>query len=82
MHDYSAGGIGGGADEEMRAQAEALGGTAPARRTANTPGAAHTAERVRQLAEMVGVGPSGSEPRGQYTSPQARGSDDNPRRQT
>ncbi len=36
-------------------------------RQANTPGAAHTAERVRELAEMAGVGPSGSSPSGTYT---------------
>lgn len=45
--------------------------TAPgaSRRQANTPGSAHTAERVRELAEMAGVGPSGTGPTGTYTDP-------------
>lgn len=81
MHQY--GGVGGDEDTlaAMHAEAEGRGGAGrmPTRQ-ANTPGAAHTAERVRELAVMTGV--YAAAPTGEYTSPQGRGSSENPRPQT
>ena len=77
MHQY--GSVGGEADDVARqiaSQSAQAGGS----RTANTPGAAHTAERVRQLAEMTGV--YGAAPSGQYSNPLGRAGSDNPRPQS
>ncbi len=77
MHQY--GSVGGEADDVAR-QIASQGAQAGGSRTANTPGAAHTAERVRQLAEMTGV--YGAAPSGQYSTPLGRAGSDNPRPQS
>ena len=77
MHQY--GGVGGESDDVARQIASQGGAQANSSRTANTPGSAHTAERVRQLAEMTGV--YRAAPTGQYSAPQGRVGIDNPRPQ-
>jgi hypothetical protein len=62
MHQMGTGA--GAMDEEQRAAAAAGGATI---RQANTPGAAHVAERVVELAQLTGV--YGTAPSGGYTDP-------------
>ena len=73
MHQY--GGVGGDEENLAAMQAEAAGregaGRSPVRQT-NTPGAAHTAERVRELAQLTGVYTSA--PAGGYSYPVGRSS--------
>lgn len=72
MHQY--GGAGGDEDNAAQLQAEAAGqpqdGRVPVRQ-ANTPGSAHTAERVRELAVLSGAYKSA--PSGGYSYPIGRG---------
>ncbi len=51
MHEYGSGGVPGAPPDEGGETAPGAGG----RRQASTPGAAHVAERVRELAVMTGV---------------------------
>jgi hypothetical protein len=92
MNDY---GAGGGAPEDKAAELDAARPDGGSRRQANTPGAAHVAERVRELAVLTGVHPEsaklavptgdGKSPSGQYTdpshAPNPTGSDQNNRRE-
>lgn len=61
MHEYGSAGVGAVVDDMP-----VTGAPAGAKRQANTPGAAHVAERVRELAVLTGA--YGRAPSGQYTA--------------
>lgn len=65
MHEY---GASGGLPDDRQAEAQATTSPgAPSRRQANTPGAAHVAERVKELAIMAGT--YDAAPTGLYSDP-------------
>ncbi len=73
MHDFGGGVAGMQGDEPQNMPGSS-------RRQAGTPGAAHVAERVRELADMTGV--LRDAPIGDYSDPNHTPSPNNPRRQT